>query len=291
MPLLTDAYVAGLIDGEGCIGITVNPRRQKPTYQVRIDVGMSDKALPLLQALQAKYGGKLQRTREATEKWEAATAWRLMSRAEVAPFLEAIRSHLILKSEQADLALRMLAMVDALPKTADGKPRWTEQARKDAATIRGQVMSLNQKGPTVTQQAGWFAQYVGEQWLTDQRSLLDPTGWEKFSGTWPASGMTRRGQAFALPTLERPTAASGSSYLHTPTTGDGSPRYDHRASPGYTRAIPVPNLDAQIDALLPAPTADHSRGLAQPGTDYQSLPNAILSLGEPTPPLSTDGSE
>jgi hypothetical protein len=42
--------------------------------------------------------------------------------------------------------------------------------------------------------------------------------------------------------------------LHTPTTGDTTPNYDHRASPGYTRDKPVPNLAAQIeDELLPTP--------------------------------------
>jgi len=296
MPPLTAAYVAGLIDGEGCIGITVNNRRTKPTYQARIDVGMSEKALPLLEALRRQYGGSLSKTRESTSAWGAAWRWALTSRAETTPFLRAIKPHLMLKAEQADLALRLLAMVGTLPKTADGKPKWTDQARADAATIRAQVMDLNRKGPTVTQQAGWFARYVGGQWLTDQRSLLDPTGWEKFSGTWPAWGMTRRGSAFALPTSARATDASGSSsLLHTPTATDkdGKPRYDHRASPGYVRNKPVPNLAAQIvDELLPTPVADHSRGLAQPGTDYQSLPNAVLGLrGEPTSLPSDDGSE
>jgi hypothetical protein len=40
--------------------------------------------------------------------------------------------------------------------------------------------------------------------------------------------------------------------------------------------------------LLPTPVADHLRGLAQPGTDYQSLPNVAISL-LPTPEAS-DGS-
>lgn len=37
--------------------------------------------------------------------------------------------------------------------------------------------------------------------------------------------------------------------------------------------------------MLPTPVADHSRGLAQEGTDYQSLPNAVIALqllGTPT---------
>lgn len=39
---------------------------------------------------------------------------------------------------------------------------------------------------------------------------------------------------------------------------------------------------AAVEGLLPTPVADHSRGLAQPGSDYQSLPNVAISL-LPTP--------
>mgnify|MGYP003491716515 CR=1 FL=1 len=35
---------------------------------------------------------------------------------------------------------------------------------------------------------------------------------------------------------------------------------------------------AAVEGLLPTPVADHSRGLAQPGSDYQSLPNVAISL-------------
>jgi hypothetical protein len=150
-------------------------------------------------------------------------------------------------------------------------------------------------------------------WRTSQVSLLS-TEDERFprsSERWPTSGMTRRGRAFALPMSERATSASGSSslptpasrdwkgdngragtlpnLLHTPTTGDTVPNYDHRASPGYTRAIPVPNLAAQIeDELLPTPRhegfdAGNHRG--QP----DSLNQTIRML--PTPKTPTGGSE
>jgi hypothetical protein len=106
--------------------------------------------------------------------------------------------------------------------------------------------------------------------------------------------------------------------LHTPTTGDTNPSYDHRASPGYTRAKPVPNLAAQVeDELLPTPRhegfdAGNHRGqpdslnqtirqLPTPtGRDWKGenqraddscLPGALASLGDPTPEQSDDGSE
>jgi hypothetical protein len=69
-------------------------------------------------------------------------------------------------------------------------------------------------------------------------------------------------------------------HLHTPTTGDTNPSYDHRASPGYTRKIPVPNLAAQVDELLPTPRHE--------GFDAG---NHRRSLGEPMDQPSSDGSE
>ena len=41
-----------------------------------------------------------------------------------------------------------------------------------------------------------------------------------FSETWPTSGMTRNGTAYALPTSEPATDDSGCSYLPTPTVRD-----------------------------------------------------------------------
>ena len=35
---------------------------------------------------------------------------------------------------------------------------------------------------------------------------------------------------------------------------------------------------AAVEGLLTTLVADHSRGLAQPGSDYQSLPNVAISL-------------
>ena len=63
--------------------------------------------------------------------------------------------------------------------------------------------------------------------------------------------------------------------LPTPVTTDANtaaPADLNRNSPGL-RAIP---------ALLPTPVSDNSRGLPSSGTDYQSLPNAVVSL-LPTP--------
>lgn len=87
-------------------------------------------------------------------------------------------------------------------------------------------------------------------WKTS--GVMFPSDWPTSSETCPAWGMTRGGELFELPTPEPPTDERGSS------------------------------------SLLPTPVADHSRGLPQPGTDFQSLPNAVISL-LPTPAVNDRG--
>jgi hypothetical protein len=108
--------------------------------------------------------------------------------------------------------------------------------------------------------------------------------------------------------------------LPTPRAQNG----EHRNQNIWARDPSLPqNLENAL-ALLPTPVADHSRGLPSEGTDYSSLPNAVVallptpsvadgmgghltrsgdrsgelllpgvavSIGAPTPPPSNDGSE
>ena len=55
-------------------------------------------------------------------------------------------------------------------------------------------------------------------WRTWQRCLIE--GWERFSGTWPRSGMTRNGIAYRRPPLVPLTAVIGRSLLPTCRAAD-----------------------------------------------------------------------
>ena len=64
-------------------------------------------------------------------------------------------------------------------------------------------------------------------WETTQQASLLSEHWDVFSATWPSSGMTRNGVAYALPTWAPAMAASECSsspsdgtLLPTPTTRD-----------------------------------------------------------------------
>jgi hypothetical protein len=86
--------------------------------------------------------------------------------------------------------------------------------------------------------------------------------------TFPEWGMTRNGELFERPTPGLHMRGLAYSSLPTPTNAD----------------------DANY--LLPTPVADHSRGLAQPGTDFASLPNVAIVVAAmlPTPTVMDMGS-
>lgn len=210
---MTDAYAAGLIDGEGCIYISAYSGGKQ--YGARIDVGMSARALRLLEAMQANYGGSIRKTRKRSDRWEAAYAWSLFGKP-AADFLRRVHPHLLLKSEQARLAIRLHDMLLELPKHRNGSTAWTSEGRSRAEAMRRRIQELNQKGPQDESEPGWFARLVGGQWVTPQRDLFSDLGYQTYSGTWPRAGMTRSGTAFRLPPLVPRTSVIGSGSWPTP---------------------------------------------------------------------------
>lgn len=128
-----------------------------------------------------------------------------------------------------------------------------------------------------------------DEWVIEQGSLFGTTPLATFSETFPRWGSMHDGRVYEHPMLERPTVASASSSLHTPTTGDTHPSFDHRISPGQKpRSIPVPNLAAQVEELLPTPQTPHG-GLEGPaqkkkrGSGGGDLPGTIRDKLLPSP--------
>lgn len=96
---------------------------------------------------------------------------------------------------------------------------WTSEALAQAAQIKAKIHLLNAKGPNVQP-----VHHVGGVWRTWQRSLIDQTGWEPFSGTWPRAGLILNGIAYQRAPSAPLTSATGSTLLPTP-----------RASPNENR--------------------------------------------------------
>lgn len=198
MPRMTDAYAAGLMDGEGCVTIV----EAHGNYSVRVDVGMTEKARDILELMHATNGGSIGMARGATERWDAAWRWTLCG-AEASEFLERILPHLILKAEQARLAIRLQSIIDEMS-AGRKNARWTAEGRARAASIRLRVMELNRKGPSRAAKveppegAELFAIRAGGQWMQPQRDLFSDLGWAPLSKAWPSAATVFHGQCWTL---------------------------------------------------------------------------------------------
>lgn len=203
----TDAYAAGLIDGEGCISLS---RSRSGHYCVRVEVGMSVKAIELLRWLVSVYGGTIRRTRPESERWAEAQCWGVFG-GTAEPFLTRMLPHLKLKTEQAKLAICLLRL------GADG---WTEENWKRAHAIWESMRALNAKGPEQPSESCSLARLAEGTWATAQQMLFGTHGSEPFTENWPRAGMTRNGIAYRRQPLAPRTSATGSGsspMIATPT--------------------------------------------------------------------------
>ena len=104
---MTPEYVAGIIDGEGCIDCQIMYPKQGYTYyniRPRLRVAMTQSAGCLLEQLEAAYGGYIshRKSRKLSEK--DSMSWEIAGKTFMVKLLEAILPHLVLKKEQAKLA-------------------------------------------------------------------------------------------------------------------------------------------------------------------------------------------
>ena len=263
----TDAYAAGLIDGEGCIYVVKETR----SYYAVVEVGMTAKASSVLSWMKANYGGKIYVGRAATEKWDEARVWHLHG-DNAAVVLRALMPHLILKREQARLAISVQDIRTSLVPQDGQRARWTEEALERCATIHATIHEANRKGPSQIPSPPidgmtLVAQRVGGQWVTTQGDLLSDTGWAPWSGPWPTSGLVWRGAFWTLNSSESRSDAVEcllSDVLET--TGEHLARYSLSAK--ACRAIL--HRSEQNAQRLPALLREALEAVAQTGAEGNS---------------------
>lgn len=105
MTPLSLAYIAGFFDGEGSITIHENckpsPRGKNPNHTLQVSLGNTDPRI--VRELYRQFGGTLTK-RAPLPNCRPFLQWHLRA-AKALPFLLAIRPHLCMKIEQADVAI------------------------------------------------------------------------------------------------------------------------------------------------------------------------------------------
>jgi len=101
------AYIAGIVDGEGTVGIARMRRKESKswTYTLRVSVQMS--AEFIARWLQFSFGGRVYPRRWSGQNWKAQYQW-VISGEEAGGFLKAILPYLRLKRAQAELVFRFM---------------------------------------------------------------------------------------------------------------------------------------------------------------------------------------
>jgi len=100
------AYAAGLIDGEGCLTISVRRpegRRKAVHHCVRLSIGMTH--LPVLRRLRSWFGGQISPVKKQKTFHKQAHEWRLWSN-QALDCIEQLLPYLVVKRAEARVFLQ-----------------------------------------------------------------------------------------------------------------------------------------------------------------------------------------
>lgn len=254
-----DGYAAGLIDGEGYIGII----HMKPsdTYNVRVQVAMVTKGSPILRRMTAHYGGQISSRPPETEANAAKDVW-LLNGQEAHDFLARVEPLLILKRDQARAGMDLWSAILA-SRAERGRKHWTSELRRHAHHLMLRVQEGNQRGPqedATPPPHGALAVRRWGEWWQPEDDLFGPA---PFLGPLPTSGIMVDGALIALPTWAPATDGSGCS-----------------SSPGL---LPTPRASwggsaTETMGLLPTPTSSDRNGAGEHGTGGPDLRTAVADL-------------
>jgi len=120
------AYLAGLIDGDGCLFMSFSPHTgggKTLTVIPMLKINLNEREAWLLEELRVKYGGYLTR-----HKGVKAMEWGSENRRVLKSLLRKLLPYLRLKKKQAELMIRVLEIME---KAEPSKPR----AREDILEI------------------------------------------------------------------------------------------------------------------------------------------------------------
>lgn len=122
-------YVAGLVDGEGCISIHINKAALQANKKARIvfQLSISNTNLPILQAIKRQFGGAIhahKSIKRLRPEHKLGYNWTISERA-ACGFVSRILPHLHIKKRQALLALKLLRL----------KNKYLERKRKGGVSI------------------------------------------------------------------------------------------------------------------------------------------------------------
>lgn len=110
MKRLSWKYIAGFIDGEGCIDLQISSYKgdQYRTgiyIRPRLRICLAAVGKEVLDIMQTNFGGNMSLRKSKNSNWNDSYCWSLDGYKLACPFIRNIKNHLIIKKEQAELTL------------------------------------------------------------------------------------------------------------------------------------------------------------------------------------------
>lgn len=190
---MDERYAAGLVDGEGYIGIS-HPKAAD-TYAIRVAVAMVTKGSPILSSMERSFGGRINSMKAETERNATKDRW-VVDGQEAADFLARIAPHLILKHEQAMICLEFHDRITA-SRAAGGRFHWTDELRRQGEIAKRRIHDLNSRGPAPSAPAlppiRPLARIRWGAWWEPDEGLFGPI---EFAGKIPTSGRMVNGHIY-----------------------------------------------------------------------------------------------
>lgn len=146
------AYAAGLIDGEGTIGITElkpSPRgrsdgralRKNPSHRIYVAISMTDRVA--VQWMHEVFGGNFQTVKPAQPQHKQSFRWSLGSQR-AAEFCELIRPYLKIKGPQAGISAKFYS--ECLGRKFQGSVGLPDDELAKRRKLLAEVKALNRRG-------------------------------------------------------------------------------------------------------------------------------------------------
>ena len=101
--MLSNEYIAGFFDGEGCIVLTKNGQCKVIVVQ---------KTIEILRLIQVQFGGSIYK-RKATKIGGESCALQFSKKETMLRFLEAIRPHCVVKRDKVEIAIPFIRLTQS----------------------------------------------------------------------------------------------------------------------------------------------------------------------------------
>ena len=152
MSKLTAAYVAGLIDGEGCLDLARQKRidmHGKIYYRPRLRICLTEKEI--IEWLQKSFGGNIT-TRKGQNNNKDTYSWSILGKKRLLPFLRKVYPYLKIKRRQAEILVKCFKTQDSENYTRNPFgyfPKLNEGVVEKREELYWKIRQFNQRGKFV----------------------------------------------------------------------------------------------------------------------------------------------